>query len=273
MPPSNPTQPSEGLRLYDRIVLITGSTTGIGAATARLCIQEGALVMIHGRDESRAAALCAELGERSAYVVADLADAAAPERLVSATVEQFGRIDALVNNAALTTRGHIRNTDVALFDHLVAVNVRAPLFLIQHALPHFSRIGHGVVVNVGSVNAYCGEPNLLAYSITKGALTTLTRNLADTLASEHVRINQINVGWTITDNERKLKESEGLPSGWELQLPAAYAPSGRIFFPEEVARHIVFWLSDLAGPVSGTVFELEQYPIIGRNPNKEMPES
>ncbi len=272
-PSGKPDRTSEGLPLSDRVVLITGSTTGIGAATARLCADQGALVMVHGRDEPRAAAVCKALGARSSYVVADLADPAAPERLISATTERFGRIDALVNNAALTTRGNLQNTDLALFDRLVAVNVRAPLFLIQHALPHFRRLGRGVVVNIGSVNAYCGEPNLVAYSITKGALTTLTRNLADALAAEHVRINQINVGWTITDNERTLKEAEGLPSGWELQLPSAYAPSGRIFYPEEVARHIVFWLSDLAGPVSGTVFELEQYPIIGRNPNKEMPAS
>lgn len=256
--------------LSDRVVVITGSTTGIGAAAARRCLQEGASVVVHGRDEARAAALCAELGDRCAYVIADLADAAGPSRIIDAAMARFGRIDALVNNAALTTRSNIATTDVALFDRLVAVNVRAPLFLIQAAVPHFKRQGAGVVLNIGSVNAFCGEPNLLVYSLTKGALSTLTRNLSDALSHRHIRVNQINVGWTLTDNERKLKESEGLPPGWETRLPPAYAPSGRIFYPEEVAHHIVFWLSDLAGPVSGSIFELEQYPIIGRNPNKEM---
>jgi NAD(P)-dependent dehydrogenase (short-subunit alcohol dehydrogenase family) len=255
--------------LSDRVIIVTGSTTGIGAAVVRRCVEEGARVLIHGRSRERAENLSHETGASTAYVIADLEDPDSPNRIVNAAIEAFGRVDGLVNNAALTTRGNLETTDLAHFNTLVAVNMRSPLFMIKEVVPHFREAGGGSVVNIGSVNAFCGEPKLLVYSMTKGALATMTRNLADTLGTENIRINQINAGWTITDNERKLKMEHGFPDGWETKLPPAYAPFGRIFYPEEVAGHVVYWLSDAAGPVSGSTFELEQYPMLGRNPNKD----
>ena len=257
-----------GPLLTEKVILVTGSTTGIGEAVARAAVAEGASVMLHGREEARAREVCDELGEQSAYFLGDLGDPQTPARLVEATVERFGRIDGIANNAALTTRSNIDSTTSELFDRIVGVNLRAPLLIIQAAVPHFRLQGGGVVVNIGSINALGGEPNLLVYSASKGGLMTLTRNLSSAHAEERIRINQINVGWTLTENERKLKESEGLGPGWETRLPPQYAPSGRIFTPEEIASHIVFWLSDAAGPVSGAVFEIEQYPMVGRNPSK-----
>ncbi|MCB0131810.1 MAG: SDR family NAD(P)-dependent oxidoreductase, partial [Caldilineaceae bacterium] len=170
------------MRLMDKIVLVTGSTTGIGEATARLCVAEGARVMVHGRDEARAQALCAQLGDRSAYVIADLAHPDGPGDLVRATVAHFGTLDAVVNNAAVTTRSNLDTTDAALFDWIVAINLRAPMLVIQAAVEEFRRRGAGVVLNVGSINALAGEPNLLAYSAAKGGLQTMSRNLANALA-------------------------------------------------------------------------------------------
>lgn len=254
-------------RLEDKVLLVTGSTTGIGEAVARRCSEEGASVMVHGRDKERARAVSEEV--RGAFAVGDLGDPAVAEQLVDATVERFGRIDGIVNNAALTTRSAIDGTTADVFDRIIAVNLRAPLLIIRAAITHFRRQGGGVVVNIGSINALCGEPNLLAYSISKGGLQTLSRNLADAHAADGVRINHMNVGWTLTENERRMKIEEGLGLGWETRLPAQFAPSGRIFYPEEIAAHVAFWLSDEAGPVSGAVFEIEQYPMVGRNPHKE----
>lgn len=259
--------------LKDKVVLVTGSTTGIGEAIARRAAAEGARVMVHGRDADRARAVSDEIGETSgaaAFVVADLADPDAPALIIDEVMERFGRLDGLVNNAALTTRGNLETTGAQLFDRIMAVNLRAPLMLIQAALPHFRRQGGGVVLNIGSINALGGEPNLLPYSLSKGGLMTLTRNLSSALAEEQIRINQLNVGWTLTENERKLKAEEGFPEDWEAQLPPAYAPSGRIFRPDEIAAHAAFWLSEAAGPVSGAVYEIEQYPMVGRNPDKEL---
>jgi NAD(P)-dependent dehydrogenase (short-subunit alcohol dehydrogenase family) len=122
------------------------------------------------------------------------------------------------------------------------------------------------VLNIGSVNAYCGESNLPLYSISKGGLMTLTRNLADALASERIQINQLNVGWTLTPNEYQYKLNDGMPADWPSHLPAGTAPSGRIHSPAEVAMAAVFFLSDEAALISGSVLEVEQFPVIGRNP-------
>ncbi len=255
--------------LQGKVILVTGSTTGIGEATARRCVAEGARVFVHGRDEERARAVCRELGGDSHYYIGDLGDPAHCEGLVAAAVAHFGRLDGVVNNAALTTRSNLETTDAATFDRIVAVNLRAPLLIIRAAVPHFRRQGGGAVVNIGSVNALAGEPNLLAYSAAKGGLATMSRNLANALAEERIRINHLNVGWVATPNEIALKQREGLPPGWEKYVPKTYAPTGRLLAPEEVAAHIVFWLSDLSAPANGVVYELEQYSMIGRNLAKE----
>lgn len=224
--------------------------------------------MVHGRSERRAAEIVGELGDAAAYTLGDLQDPDLAERLVDATVERFGRLDGVVNNAALLTRSNLETTDVALFDRLVAVNVRAPLLLTQAAVAHFREQGGGVILNVGSINALGGERNLLVYSMTKGAMMTMTRNLSAYLAHDGIRINQINVGWTLTENEKQIKIDDGLEEGWWNDIPKEHAPFGRIFSPEEVAAHVVFWLSDAAGPVNGSVFEIEQWPLVGQNASK-----
>lgn len=253
--------------LKDRVVLVTGAATGIGEAVARLAAEEGALVMVHDVNEDGARNVAESIGPEMGVVIADLIDDDAPTRIIAETISHFGRLDGLVNNAADTSRSNPDTEDPGHFDRIIRVNVRAPLFLTLAARPHFKAQGAGVVVNVGSINAYSGEPDLLAYSVSKGALATMTRNLGDTLAREGIRVNQINPGWTLTPNERLLKRQQ-LGPDWESRLPSYHAPSGRLIRPEEIAAHVVFWLSDAAGPVSGSVFEVEQYPFIGRNPDK-----
>lgn len=259
------------MRLNDKVIIVTGSTTGIGKAIATRCLAEGASVLIHGLEADLAAATREELdadGSRSAILIRDLADDDAAQSLIDATLDAFGKIDGLVNNAARVGTGNISDTDRETFDSYIGVNVRAPFFLIQAALPELEKT-HGCVVNIGSVNAYAGEPELLPYSISKGALMTLTRNLGDTLHRENgVRVNQINPGWILTENEQVRKREQGMSDDWPADLPGVFAPSGRIFRPDEIASAAVYFLSDECGPVSGSVLDVEQYPLIGRNPPK-----
>lgn len=257
--------------LEGKTILVTGSTTGIGEATVRLCVQEGAQVMIHGRDEERARALQEELGDAAGYVLGDVGDPAVCEKLVAVTVERFGSIHGINNNAALTWRATIEETDADTFDRMISVVLRAPILIIRAALPHFREQGFGTVVNIGSVNALCGQPNLLPYSAAKGGLATATRNMANALAHEHIRVNQLNVGWVTSPNEIALQQSEGMPEGWEKNVPSTYAPTGRLLIPEEVAEHVVFWLSDRSAPANGCVYELEQYSVIGRTRGSRTP--
>jgi NAD(P)-dependent dehydrogenase (short-subunit alcohol dehydrogenase family) len=165
-------------------------------------------------------------------------------------------------------RSNLETTDAALFDKCMAINVRAPMLLIKAAMPHLKQ-SQGAVLNIGSINGFCGEANQLAYSISKGALITMSRNLADALGRDKVRVNHFNVGWVLSPNEYKLKISEGLPPDWPDHPPPAFAPSGKLMTPELIAGAAVFWIGDESRPISGSVLEVEQYPVIGRNPLKE----
>jgi NAD(P)-dependent dehydrogenase (short-subunit alcohol dehydrogenase family) len=256
------------MRLKDKVIIITGSTTGIGEAIARRAIAEGARVLVHGRDAERGQAIVNEYPGHAALSIADIANEAAPKQMVDEAIHAFGRLDAVVNNAASVARSNLHTTDAKFFDRMIAINVRAPFLLIQAAYPHLKQL-QGCVLNIGSMNAYTGERNLFAYSVSKGALMTLSRNLADALCYEKIRVNHFNVGWVLTPNEYQQKIADGLPPDWPQHVERMYAPSGRIMKPEEIAAASVYWLSDESRPISGSVIELEQYPIIGRNPSKE----
>jgi NAD(P)-dependent dehydrogenase (short-subunit alcohol dehydrogenase family) len=256
------------MHLKGKAVIVTGSTTGIGEAIARACAAEGASVMVHGRSRGRAESVARELGKLARVHVDDLEDPAAPGRLVDAAFAAFGRIDGIVNNAALIIRSNLESTNAEHFDRVMAVNARAPLLLIKSAMPHLVDSA-GAVVNIGSINAYTGEPRQLDYSMSKAALMTLSRNLANVYSEAHVRINHFNVGWVLTPNEYQLKVSEGLPEGWSSNPDPASVPTGKMTEPADIARQAVFWLSDDSRPITGSVIDLEQYPVIGRLTLKE----
>jgi NAD(P)-dependent dehydrogenase (short-subunit alcohol dehydrogenase family) len=258
------------MRLQNKAIIVTGSTTGIGKAIAIRCAAEGAKVVVHGLEEGWGKDVVKQLGIGNAVLhIEDLGADGAQDRLVQLALQTFGRLDAVVNNAAIVASSSIHTTDKAFLERLLAVNTIAPFLLIKAALPYLTET-RGCVLNIGSVNAYSGEPNLLAYSVSKGGLMTLTRNLGDTLHRENgIRVNQINPGWVLTETERERKKQHGLEEDWYKALPAVYAPAGRILLPEEIAAAAVYWLADESGPVSGQVVDLEQYPFIGRNPPKD----
>ncbi|MEC5128210.1 SDR family NAD(P)-dependent oxidoreductase [Verrucomicrobiales bacterium BCK34] len=258
------------MRLADKVIIVTGSCTGIGKAIANQCVTEGAKVIIHGLEEDLGEQVVAELGEENAALhIQDLTEETCPQQLVDLALARFGKLDAIVNNAAMVFSGNINTTDETIFEKILSVNTIAPFRLIKAALPQLSET-RGSVLNIGSVNAWSGEPDLLPYSVSKGALMTMTRNLGDTLMRENgVRVNQINPGWVLTENEAQRKREHGLSDDWPSHLPKVYAPSGRILKPEEIAMAAIYWLAEESGPVSGQVVDLEQHPFIGRNPPKD----
>ncbi len=267
------------MRMQEKVVLVTGSATGIGRAIATRGVAEGGRVVVHGLEANLVADVTASLNEvgqsragrdgpTAIGHVEELTNEGCPGRLVELAFTTFGRLDGLVNNAAVITTGDIHTTDAERFNRTLSVNTLAPLLLIQAALPKL-RASRGCVLNIGSVNAYCGEENLLPYSISKGGLMTLTRNLGDTLFREDgVRVNQINPGWVLTENEILRKRSHGLADDWASHLPRQFCPAGRLLAPEEIAAAAIYWLADECGPISGQVVDLEQHPFIGRNPPK-----
>ena len=258
------------MRLENKVIIVTGSCTGIGKAIALRCVAEGAKIVIHGLERDLGEAVVAELGKEKAVLhIEDITIPGCPQRLVDLALKTFGKLDAIVNNAAKVVSANIHTTDLAFLRMVLEVNTVGPFALIQAALPHLKKT-HGCVLNIGSVNAYSGEPNLLPYSISKGALMTMSRNLGDSLFREEgVRVNQINPGWVLTETETIRKREHGLSEDWYKDIPRVYAPSGRILAPVEIAAASIYWLGDESGPVSGQVVDLEQYPFIGRNPPKD----
>jgi len=258
------------MRLTGKVIIVTGSTTGIGKAIAIRCAAEGAKILLHGLEKDGGEEVLNAIGPQQATLhIEDITHEGAPQRLVDTALQTFGKLDAVVNNAAWVVSSNITTTDSAFLRKVLEINTVAPYQLIRSALPHLSRT-RGCILNIGSVNAWSGEPNLLAYSISKGALMTMTRNLGDALHRDYgVRVNQINPGWVLTETEMQRKREHGLSDHWYEDLPAVYAPAGRILRPAEIAAAAVYWLADECGPVSGQVVDLEQHPFIGRNPPKD----
>jgi NAD(P)-dependent dehydrogenase (short-subunit alcohol dehydrogenase family) len=175
------------------------------------------------------------------------------------TDRAFGRVDCLVNAAALTDRGTILDTSPELFDRMYAVNVRAPFFLIQDAARIMRRGGAGgTIVNILSTSSYGGQHFLAAYSSSKGALGVLTRNVAYALMRDGIRVNGLNIGWMNTPGEHTIqKVAHDAPADW-LEKAGAGLPLGRLLEPIEVARAVAFLLSAESMPMSGALIDFDQ---------------
>ncbi len=256
--------------LAGRVIVVTGGAQGVGGAAARRAAEWGAAgVLICGRDADKGAHAVAEIekrGARALFVAADLADATACALVIAECDRAFGRIDGLVNAAALTDRASLLDAAPDFIDRMMAVNLRAPLLLMQGAATLMRRDGiAGAIVNVLSVNAHCGAPELAAYSASKGALATLTRNAANLLARDRIRVNGINLGWTDTPAEHVVQERES-PYGKDwLAHAAATLPFGRLIDPEESADLIAFLLSRHAGVMTGALIDYGQ-SVLGAPP-------
>ncbi len=250
--------------LEGRVALVTGSTSGIGKGIAQHLASLGASVVVTGRDLDRAKEVVdgiTEAGGRAAAEEGNLMDVENCRALVRRAVERFGRLDVLVNNAAMTGRGTVDSTTEDEWNDIMAVNVRAPFFLLQAAVEPMEKQGGGSVINIGSINAYIGEPKLTAYSVSKGALMTLTKNVAAQLNAKKIRVNQLNVGWTFTEGEDRVKrEEEGKGDDW-LEKAEATRPFGRLLLPQDVAYAVAYFATDASACITGTVMDLEQFPV------------
>lgn len=255
-----------------KTVLVTGAGQGVGEAVATLMADRGAkAVAICGRDAAKLARTEAVLKERGADALSvpfDLADVAACQAFADRAADAFGGIDVLVNAAGVTDRGTIDDTDPAMFDLQFAINARAPFFLMQRVIPSMRRAGGGTIVNVVSIVAHGGPPFIVAYCGAKAALAAMTRNVANAVLRDRIRVNGLNMGWTSTPQEHVVQtRTPGKGADWQAKAGAGQ-PFGRLLLPAEVARAVAFLASDESGLMTGAVMDFDQQ-VIGTMPAEE----
>lgn len=249
-------------KLSHKIVIVTGGTQGLGEGIARHLAELGAAgLMICGRGQANGQAVAEalqEIGTPSLYVTADLSQEADCRAVVRACDERFGRVDGLVNAAGLTTRGTLEDTSVALWDEMFAVNTRAPFILMQEVVRVMKREGRGgSIVNILTMSSYGGQPFITAYCASKGALATLTKNAANALRFDHIRVNGVNMGWTATVAEHAIQKAMGQPDNW-LELAEAKQPFKRLLYPLDIAKLTAYLLSDDSEMMTGALIDLDQ---------------
>ncbi|MCY6381793.1 SDR family oxidoreductase [Hoeflea prorocentri] len=255
-------------RVDGKIVLVTGSTQGIGRAIAVECAKSGAeAIVVSGLDTGAGEQTVSELtdlGSEAYLVVEDLTIEGGADRVFDQASSRFGRIDALVNCAGLTTRGSTLDATRKLWDELFQINAKEPFFLMQRMIGTLRRQKRpGEILNILSMNAHGGGGELTVYSATKAALSLITKNAAHQHRFDRIRINGINVGWTDTPAERTMQaELLGKGPGW-LDEAAAQQPFKRLLSPKDVASLSVFLLSDVSSPMTGSIVDQEQWVLGG----------
>ena len=247
-----------------RVALITGGAQGIGAATAKQFLTDGfsGVVVVDRKAErlGEQAAILSKFG-RVELLVADLADDASPQKAIAFMLAKFGKIDVLVNAAGNTARSGIDDVTLDTYRSLFDINVKAPLFLMQEAAKHMVAQQSGIIINVASMIAYGGPPNLAIYGASKAALVALTKHAANTFKRQGVRAFCVNLGWVNSEGEHAMQTGyHGLPENWHESI-GKRMPAGRMIVPQDVAGLMSYLVSPSAAMMNGAVIDYEQMPV------------
>ena len=234
-------------RFVHKVALVTGGGTGIGRAVAEALVAEGAKVVVTGRREEPLKQLAGEHPTAVRYVTTDVTEKGAPAAAVRFVIEQFDRLDVLVNAAGVGVLAPLVDLDDDAIEQTLGVNMRGVLITIREAIPHLAKSG-GAVVNISSTLAQASTPGAAAYSGTKAAVERITSALAVELGPQGIRLNAVAPGLTKTDM------SAGMPEDM-VDAMVAQTPLGRIGQPEDIARAVAFLASDDASWITGQVLQ------------------
>jgi NAD(P)-dependent dehydrogenase (short-subunit alcohol dehydrogenase family) len=247
----------------DTRAAISGGTHGLGYAIAQRLIEEGAnAIAICGRDETAGHDAVRSLKREGAEVVfikTDLADPDQAKGFVSAAIDRFGTVNALVNNAGLPSRGGLLDTDLATWEAQMAVNLRAPFLTMQTFVQHLVDRGlPGSIVNILSMVVHCGQSYLTPYSTAKGGLATLTKNVANAFAKDRIRCNGVLTGWMETVGEAEIQKMyHGAGDDWASRA-GEHLPMGQLVQPDQLAGLVSYMLSPESGVMTGSLVDYDQ---------------
>jgi NAD(P)-dependent dehydrogenase (short-subunit alcohol dehydrogenase family) len=242
---------------------VTGGGQGVGEAIARRLVAAGLRqITIAARRINALERMADELRAAGAEVLTqqlDLESIASIKEAANAAQERFGPVDILINSAGATDRGDLFTTTPQSFDRLFNTNVRGNFFLMQELGKAMTERRSGVVINISSMLAHGGLPHLLPYSASKAALNLITKNVANSLRYNRVRVHAINLGWTVTPAENKTQiEVHGMPEDW-AEKEGARQPFGRLLNADDPAALAVFLASRDAEMMTGTIIDMEQW--------------
>lgn len=244
--------------MSEKTVLISGASGGIGRAAAVLFAENDWRVIAVGRDEAKLASLRDEIqkkGDDLQLKVADLRREIEIEKLLENTIENSGRLDALINAAGIISNGTIENTTLTDWDEMMNINLRVVFSLMQKCAPHLART-KGNIVNVSSVSGLRSFPNVLAYCVSKAAVDQLTRCSALELAPKGIRVNAVNPGVVVTNLHKRGGMAEADYENF-LENSKKTHPIGRTGTPHEVAELIYYLASEKAGWITGVTYEID----------------
>ena len=249
----------EEKKLANKVIIVSGGTKGVGRAAAEEFARQGATVVIGGRDEDSARKsirLMHTYGAEGLFIYTDLNKVEDCKRLFDLTYEKFGKIDGFFNYAGITPVSPLDTCDEATFDSVMDINFKACFFCCQNAVKYMRLNGGGSIVFTGSAHAWGGQKDRAAYACSKGVLRILMEHIAHNYATEHIRCNYLTLGWTPTEGEVALRNSQGETEAELRQRAAAILPMGRMLERTDYLDALVYMMSDSSSMMTGSTFRI-----------------
>ena len=246
-------------RLKEKVIVISGGTKGVGRTMAEVCGKEGAKVVIGGRDEKAAKEAIRNnrvYGSEGIFVYTDLNHVEDCKNLMDKAYEKYGRIDGFFNYAGITPVSPLDSCSQDTFDAVMNVNFRACFFCCQQAIKYMRMNGGGSIVLTGSAHAWGGQKDRAAYACSKGVLRILMEHISHQYAAEHIRCNYLTLGWTPTEGEVSLRNSQGETEAQLRKRASAILPMGRMCERNDYVEAIIYMLSDASVMMTGSTFRI-----------------